>query len=170
MNNNEDIKVHPSGAKTSGNLPPYECLTDEFIERCALRMKLGMHYGKHNWVSGATDKNYVLERLRHAYKHLRKAIMEIDLNIPMTDDDLAAVAVNVMFAMYIHPSGRDLPVEIQAIRREQVKEKPQPIKAEAVLSSEISQNKHLWRNGRCTKCGILAEFAPVDPYCPGNNY
>lgn len=99
---NSNIKVHESGAKTSGNLPPYECLTEDFINRCAERMRLGIHYGKHNWEKGADNKDYVLERLRHAMAHLMKAMKEIDRDQTMNDDDLAAVAVNCMFAMKLH--------------------------------------------------------------------
>lgn len=88
-----------SGASTSGTLPPYECLTLTFLRRCAFRMKLGMHYGKHNWKKGIEDKEFILERLNHAMEHLVLAMRQIDDNSPLTDDDLAAVAVNVMFAM-----------------------------------------------------------------------
>jgi hypothetical protein len=56
-----------------------------------------------NWERGAQEKDYVIERLRHAHKHLRKAMYEIERGVPMKDDDLAAVAVNCMFAMFFHP-------------------------------------------------------------------
>lgn len=96
---NPEIIEFSSGAKTSGNLPPYECLTLTFLRRAALRMQLGLHYGKHNWKKGSKDKEYILERLRHAQEHLVKAMEQIDLSTPMQDDDLAAVVVNCMFAM-----------------------------------------------------------------------
>jgi hypothetical protein len=94
-----NIKEFESGAKSSGNLPPYECLTETFIDRCAERMRLGMYYGKHNWKKGARDKEFILDRLRHIQKHLIKLREQIDLDLPMTDDDAAAIAVNAMFVM-----------------------------------------------------------------------
>lgn len=95
----EKIKDFESGAKSSGNLPPYECLTRDFLRRAAERMRLGMHYGKHNWKKGASDKAFILDRLNHALEHLTKAMEEIDNDVPYDDDDLAAVVVNCMFAM-----------------------------------------------------------------------
>lgn len=95
-----NIKEFESGAKSSGNLPPYECLTETFIDRCARRMEVGMkNYGKHNWKKGARDKEFILDRLRHIQKHLHKLIVEIDLDLSMQDDDAAAIAVNTMFVM-----------------------------------------------------------------------
>ncbi len=88
-----------SGAKSSGNLPPYECLTPVFLRRCARRMEKGMHYGKHNWKKGARDKAFILERLNHAMEHLIRAMQEIDSDTYSEDDDLAAISVNCMFAM-----------------------------------------------------------------------
>lgn len=88
-----------SGASTSGNAPPYECLTLTFLRRCALRMKLGMHYGKHNWKKGIEDKQFILDRLNHAMEHLVLAMAKIDSDSPVGDNDLAAVSVNCMFAM-----------------------------------------------------------------------
>lgn len=94
-----NIQQFQSGAKSSGNKPPYECLTIDLIRRAALRMQLGMHYGKHNWKKGSEDKGFIVDRLNHAIEHLIKAQSEIENDIPMTDDDLAAVVVNCMMAM-----------------------------------------------------------------------
>lgn len=93
------IKEFASGAKSSDNKPPYECLTIEMLSRAAKRMELGMHYGKHNWKKGCQDKAFILDRLNHAFEHLIKAQAQIDNDAPITDDDLAAVIVNCMFAM-----------------------------------------------------------------------
>jgi len=98
------VKHFESGASTSGELPPYECLTLSFLRRCALRMQLGLHYGKHNWKKGARDKQFILDRLNHAMEHLKKAQEEIDNDKAYDDDDLAAVAVNCMFAMHYQES------------------------------------------------------------------
>jgi len=88
-----------SGASSSGNKPPYECLTPTLLRRAAERMRAGLHYGKHNWKKGINDKQFILDRLNHAIEHLIKAQQEIDNDIEMSDDDLAAVVVNCMFAM-----------------------------------------------------------------------
>lgn len=96
MENKKDFK---SGASSSGNLPPYECLTEIFLRRSAERMKLGMHYGKHNWKKGARDKDFILDRLNHAFEHLIKAMSDIDSDVVGKDDNLSAVVVNCMFAM-----------------------------------------------------------------------
>jgi hypothetical protein len=95
----ENKKDYESGATSSGNIPPYECLTETFLRRAAERMRYGMHYGKHNWRKGIQDKQFILDRLNHAFEHLVKAQREIDTDILMGDDDLAAVVVNCMFAM-----------------------------------------------------------------------
>ena len=99
MTDTTNIRHYESGAFTSGDVPPYECLTLNFLRRCAFRMKLGMHYGKHNWKKGADDKQFILDRLNHAMEHLVKAMNQIDNDKPIDDDDLAAVSVNCMFAM-----------------------------------------------------------------------
>jgi hypothetical protein len=99
MIENPEIKHFESGASSSGNLPPYECLTPLFLHRAAMRMKLGLRYGKHNWKKGARDKQFILDRLNHAFEHLIKAQQAIDRDELTDDDNLAAVVVNCMFAM-----------------------------------------------------------------------
>lgn len=95
----EDEHDFESGASSSGHKPPYECLTLTLLTRAAKRMELGMHYGKHNWKKGIRDKQFILDRLNHALEHLVKAAANIDNNWDSSDDDLAAVVVNCMFAM-----------------------------------------------------------------------
>lgn len=116
MEEKKDIKEFESGAKSSGNLPPYECLTETFIDRCARRMELGAkNYGKHNWKKGARDKEFILNRLRHACKHLGLLMQSIDENIPTFDDDAAAVCVNVMMAMEYQQPKKFTAEELQAL-------------------------------------------------------
>jgi len=112
--------IHPSGAKTSGALPFYECLTDTFIDRCAQRMTEGAErYVKHNWKKGAGNKEYILERLRHAQKHLMLLMRQIDMDMIPQDDDAAAVCVNVMMAMeYQDMNGDKLILDLDALKRE----------------------------------------------------
>lgn len=106
-----------SGATSSGNKPPYECLTLTFLRRCAMRMKLGMHYGKHNWMLGVQDKEFVLDRLNHAQEHLSKLQKQIDFGFVMNDDDAAAICVNIMMAMeYQEAQGKDVPDTVIKLR------------------------------------------------------
>ncbi len=113
----EEIKTHETGAKTSGSLPFYECLTQEFIDRCAQRMTLGANkYGKYNWKKGVHDKGYILERLRHAQKHLMNLMRDIENGAIDPDDDAAACCVNIMMAMehqevYLKASREALPLD-----------------------------------------------------------
>lgn len=116
-----------SGAISSGNKLPYECLTPTFLKRSAARMELGLHYGKHNWKKGAKDKDFILDRLNHAFEHLIKAMYEIDNNIQYTDDDLAAVVVNCMFAMeYQTLAVNDNPNELTAAMYRAIFKLPEP--------------------------------------------
>lgn len=95
----EPIQTFSSGAASSGSKPPYECLTPALFRRSAGRMAKGFHYGKHNWKQGITDKGFIVDRLNHAIEHLIKAQQEIENDQVYSDDDLAAVVVNCMFAM-----------------------------------------------------------------------
>lgn len=103
----EEIHTFTSGASSSNHKPPYECLTITLLRRSAMRMQKGMHYGKHNWKKGIADKQFILDRLNHAIEHLIKAQSEIDNDTEMTDDDLAAVVVNCMFAMEYQITKKD---------------------------------------------------------------
>lgn len=124
-----DKHTFTSGASSSGYKLPYETLTPIFLKRAAARMALGLpHYGKHNWKKGVSDKNFILDRLNHAFEHLIKVMYEIDNGITMTDDDLAAVVVNCMFAMeYQETFKLDNPDEKVAEAYRQVFGLPSPI-------------------------------------------
>lgn len=136
----DEIHHFKSGASSSGHKPPYECLTSTLLKRAALRMEKGLHYGKHNWKKGAHDKQFILDRLNHAIEHLIKAAHEIDDDALYSDDDLAAVVVNCMFAME-YQNGMIARQEVEN-QKAQYQETAESIKSETV------QNK--FRTGEWT--------------------
>jgi len=98
---NEEKKIFDSGASSSENLPPYELITDSLLDRVAERLRLGeQKYGRHNWRQGLTDKQFIQDRLNHAFKHLRNLQNQIEYDDnSILDDDAAAIIVNIMFIM-----------------------------------------------------------------------
>lgn len=143
---NSDTFDYESGASSSGSYPPYECLTLTFLRRCALRMQLGLHYGKHNWKKGAEDKKFILERLSHAVEHLHKAMEQIDNDRTPIDDDLSAVAVNCMFAMEYQELFKltarrqsEERLEHQGISEERMKGPKQGVHTSPARSSELRE-------------------------------
>lgn len=95
-----DKQVFTSGAASSEKLPPYDLLTLNFQNRVARRLEVGASkYGRFNYRKGLQDKEFIMDRLNHAFKHLKIAMDAIEQGEIVEDDDLAGVAVNVMFAM-----------------------------------------------------------------------
>lgn len=71
-----------------------------FLRRIAKRFDLGKEkHGKFNYRKGLEDKEFVLDRLNHAFQHLKFAIDAIENSEATKDDDLAAVGVNIAMAM-----------------------------------------------------------------------
>lgn len=116
INNNQEKQTFKSGATSSEQLPGYDMLPELFLTRTAKRFDLGkVKHGKFNYRKGLKDKEFIIDRLNHAFLHLKKAIDLIELDQPFDDDNLAAVAVNIAMAMeyelanflinpyYIHP-------------------------------------------------------------------
>lgn len=96
----DSIRVFTSGAKSSEQLPNYDLLPISFLTRTAKRFTVGAQkYGKFNYRQGLKDKAFILDRLNHAFLHLKKAIDAIENGEPTEDDNLAAVAVNTAMAM-----------------------------------------------------------------------
>lgn len=96
-----------SGATSSGKLPPYDLITLNFQNRVAERLQLGAEkHGRFNYRKGLKDREFIMDRLNHAFKHLKLAMDRIESGEVYDDDDLGAVAVNVMMAMeYQHANG-----------------------------------------------------------------
>lgn len=89
-----------SGAASSGKLPSYHLIHTNLLDRFARRLDEGAaKYGPRNYRKGLKDKEFILDRLNHAIKHLKLAQERIELDIRATDDDLAGVLCNVQFAM-----------------------------------------------------------------------
>lgn len=89
-----------SGATSSEQVPGYDMLSELFLTRVAKRFDLGKEkYGKFNYRKGLKDKEFIIDRLNHAFLHLKKAVDRIENDLPYEDDDLSAVAVNIAMAM-----------------------------------------------------------------------
>lgn len=107
MPGKEGVWKSKSGATSSGQLPPYDLITLNFQTRVAKRLQLGAEkHGRHNYRKGLKDKEFIMDRLNHAFAHLKMAMDQIENAESVNDDDLAAVAVNVMMGMeYQHANG-----------------------------------------------------------------
>jgi hypothetical protein len=107
MPRDEKLWKSKSGATSSGQLPPYDLITLNFQNRTAARLGLGaVKHGRFNYRKGLKDKEFIMDRLNHAFKHLKNAMDCIENGEVYQDDDLGAVAVNVMMAMeYQHVNG-----------------------------------------------------------------
>ena len=105
----DDKHVFSSGASSSGYVPPYHLLTQMFLDRTAIRGDLGVkRHGFRNYEKAKNDKEFALDRLNHAIKHLRQAQENILSNRAFADDDLAAAAFNCLMVMeYEHANGLD---------------------------------------------------------------
>jgi hypothetical protein len=89
-----------SGATSSERVLPYDLIPTLFLNRLAERFKLGAKkHGRFNYRKGLQDKEFIQDRLNHAFQHLKKAMDEIEIGETYGDDDLAAVAVNIAMAM-----------------------------------------------------------------------
>lgn len=95
-----DKQTFSSGATSSKHLPMYDLIPLEFLRRTAERFTLGAEkHGKFNYRKGLKDKEFILDRLNHAFLHLKLAIDMIENGEVYQDDDLGGVAVNVAMAM-----------------------------------------------------------------------
>ena len=94
----EDAKLHvsKSGAKSSVKLPRYWLVPLlPLLNRLTPRFEVGAdRYGQDNWRSGLADREWLLDRVAHAQKHLANVQdkMRRGVRTDETDDDLAAVA------------------------------------------------------------------------------
>ena len=98
----EDPKnTHSSGATSSGDYPPFHYLPLSLLRRTARQMELGAkRHSPYNYEKGLNDKDYILERLSHAFQHLHKAMDCIARGGYIAKEDhLAGVVCNVAFAM-----------------------------------------------------------------------
>lgn len=89
-----------SGATSSEKVPSYNLLPINFLDRVASRGDLGaVKHGKFNYRKGLHDKDFILDRLNHAIKHIRIAQDLIESDLGFEDDDLGGAAFNIMMAM-----------------------------------------------------------------------
>ena len=101
MSQNDEKITHSSGATTSGDYPPFHYLPLSLLRRTARQMGLGAErHSPYNYEKGLDDKDYILERLGHAFEHLQKAMDYISRGEYIAKEDhLAGVVCNVAFAM-----------------------------------------------------------------------
>lgn len=94
------LQPFTSGATSSKHLPMYDCIPEVFLRRTAIRFTLGAKkHGKFNYKCGLSDKQFMLDRLNHAFVHLKAAIDAIQGDERTEDDNLGAVAVNISMVM-----------------------------------------------------------------------
>lgn len=106
-------QVFSSGATSSKNLPSYNLIEIEFLDRLAMRMDLGaVKHGKFNYRKGLKDKEFILDRLNHAIRHIRLAQNAIEEGISTIDDDLGGAAASLMMAMAYQRVNNLLPTSI----------------------------------------------------------
>lgn len=100
----DDRHTFQSGAMSSGQKPRYDLIPDWALVRIADRFKLGADkYGVDNWQKGLGDRDFIIDRLNHAIEHIYRVIRLMRgphvVVWEVTDDDLAAVVLNAIFAM-----------------------------------------------------------------------
>jgi hypothetical protein len=101
----DDRHTFSSGAVSSGRKPPYHLIPAYALARIANRFKLGADkYGVDNWKKGATDRDFILDRINHAFEHLINLKEQVAAGDGETvetfdDDDAAAVILNAIFVM-----------------------------------------------------------------------
>lgn len=98
--NQHEIKVFQSRAASSGSIPGFDMLPLVFLDRTAKRFDMGAKkYTKFNYRKGLRDKAFIIDRLNHAFLHLKLAIDAIEADTQTDDDNLSAVACNIAMAM-----------------------------------------------------------------------
>jgi|SRR5262245_28265268 len=97
---NDSKHKFKSGATSSEHKLPFDLIDIRVLRRFAARLKLGAEkHGRFNYRKGIQDKEFVMDRLNHAFEHLKLAIDQIENGVVSNDDDLGAVLVNVQIAM-----------------------------------------------------------------------
>lgn len=103
----DDRHVFASGAMSSGQKPRYfQTMPQYCFARFANQRAYGdAKYGENNWMKGATDKEFILDRINHGIEHLytiARRITEggVDDIYKMGEDDAAAVMCCGMFVMW----------------------------------------------------------------------
>jgi len=100
----DDRHTFASGAMSSGLKPRYDLIPTYALERIARRFELGAaKYGENNWVKGAQDRAFILDRINHAIEHLLHIadLIKGPNVVPWRDidDDAAAVVWGAICVM-----------------------------------------------------------------------
>jgi len=108
----QELQEFKSGATSSEQLPPYDLIPLSLLRRTAIRFGIGaVKHGRFNYRKGLEDKEFIMDRLNHAFLHLKKAMDAIESGTPTEDDNLGAVAVNVAMAMEYEHHNNIHPIE-----------------------------------------------------------
>ncbi len=106
------LQKFKSGATSSELVPGYDMIPFNFLNRTAKRFDVGKEkHGKFNYRKGLEDKEFIIDRLNHAFQHLKFAIDQIEAGEVFKDDDLGAVSVNVAMAMEYQHKNKLVPKE-----------------------------------------------------------
>lgn len=99
----EDKQTFKSGAQSSERKPPYHLVPFlKFMPRLAARYQEGVDkgYGEDNYLNGALDRDFVLDRCNHTMEHLARAIQNYRRGqFSPEDDDTAAALWGVIMLM-----------------------------------------------------------------------
>lgn len=96
----DDRHTFSSGASSSGRKPRYDLIPLWALQRIAKRFEMGAEkYGENNWQKGVDDKAFIIDRLNHLIDHAHLAIEHVRDETINSDDDLAAIILNAIFAM-----------------------------------------------------------------------
>ena len=88
----KDEVKHGSGAKSSHFAYPYEYIRLTFMQRTAMRFKLGEKYGRGNWLRAYSERDVDIEFLRDRYRHAVEHLRLLGSEGSTTDDHIGAVA------------------------------------------------------------------------------
>ena len=122
-----DKHTFSSGATSSKNLPPYDLIPLSFLRRTAERFGLGaIKHGRLNYRKGLKDREFVMDRLNHAFLHLKNAMDLIEKGEVFTDDDLGGVAVNIAIAMEYQELNQLIPIVHNSEHPSPESTQPQP--------------------------------------------
>lgn len=111
----EDLNNYVSGAKSSGSLSRYDLIPREALESLARRFTLGsVKYGDFNYVKGLRDKEYIVDRINHIFKHLQ-ALVAPRTEGEQEDDNIGAILWGAAFLAEVQAVAPGL---LRQIRRE----------------------------------------------------
>lgn len=96
----DEKHIFESGASSSEHVPDFGMIPLVLLTRTAKRLQLGeVKHGRWNYRKGLEDKAFLMDRLNHAFLHLKRLYDSIEFDIKTMDDDAAAIVVNIAIIM-----------------------------------------------------------------------